>query len=73
MTKPSSKRLLKRRSTWIATMVACLIFIVMAVQVYQIPVPLMLTNLLNMLLGLGIIIGLSAALGWLLAYLRKRP
>ena len=54
-------------------MVACLIFIVMAVQVYQIPVPLMLTNLLNMLLGLGIIIGLSAALGWLLAYLRKRP
>ncbi|MEZ8133827.1 MAG: hypothetical protein QMC64_08950 [Porticoccaceae bacterium] len=72
MNKPSSKSFLKRRSTWIASMLACFAFLLMAVEVYNVPMSLLISNLLSMLVGLGLIVALSAAVGWLLVVLRKR-
>ncbi|MBT3619807.1 MAG: hypothetical protein HN523_05200 [Porticoccaceae bacterium] len=72
MSKSSSKNFLKRRSTWIASMLACFAFLLMAVEVYNVPISLMISNLMSMLIGLGLIVSFSAAIGWLMAVLRKR-
>ena len=53
-------------------MLACFAFLLMAVEVYNVPISLMISNLMSMLIGLGLIVSLSAAIGWLLAVLRKR-
>lgn len=53
-------------------MLACFAFLLMAVEVYNLPISLMISNLMSMLIGLGLIVSLSAAIGWLLAVLRKR-
>jgi|TARA_B110000503_G_C7117583_1_gene401047 hypothetical protein len=53
-------------------MLACFAFLLMAVEVYNVPISLMISNLMSMLIGLGLIVSLSAAVGWLLAVLRKR-
>ena len=44
MTKPTSKNTLKHRSTWVAAMVACFIFLLMAVKVYEVPAATMTTK-----------------------------
>ena len=72
MNKLSAKSFLKRRSTWIASMFACFTFLLLAVEVYNIPVSLLISNLMFMLVGLGLIVTLSAAVGWLMAVMRKR-
>ena len=63
---------IKQRSTWIASMLACFAFLLMAVKVYDVPVSTMTANLMFMLGGLILIIGAAAMLGWIIAYLRKR-
>jgi ABC-type Co2+ transport system permease subunit len=72
LSKSSSKSFLKRRSTWIASMLACFAFLLMAVEVYNVPISLMISNLMSMLIGLGLIVSFSGAIGWLMAVLRKR-
>lgn len=66
------KKEIKQRSTWIASMLACFAFLLMAVKVYDVPVSTMTANLMFMLGGLILIIGTAATLGWIIAYLRKR-
>tara|TARA_B100000787_G_scaffold50539_1_gene36394 strand:- start:228 stop:395 length:168 start_codon:yes stop_codon:yes gene_type:complete len=53
-------------------MFACFTFLLLAVEVYNIPVSLLISNLMFMLVGLGLIVTLSAAVGWLMAVMRKR-
>jgi hypothetical protein len=53
-------------------MVACLIFLLMAVKVYGIPVSEMASNLLLMVIGTGLVMGAAALLGRLIVILRKR-
>lgn len=72
MTKRHAKQSLRQRSAWIASMVACFAFLLMAVKVYQVSVPSLLVNALFMLLGLLVIIALACLLGWLLARHRER-
>ena len=66
------KKEIRQRSTWIASMLGCLAFLLMAVKVYDVPVSTMTANLMSMLGGLMLIIGAAAMLGWMIAYLRKR-
>lgn len=66
------KKEIRQRSTWIASMLGCLAFLLMAVKVYDVPVSTMTANLMFMLGGLMLIIGAAAMLGWMIAYLRKR-
>lgn len=53
-------------------MVACGAFLLMAVKVYDVPLSDMGSNLLAMVLGLGLIMGAAALLGRLIAALRRR-
>jgi|TARA_B100000768_G_scaffold110754_1_gene102681 hypothetical protein len=53
-------------------MLACFAFLLMAVEVYNVPLSSLINNLLSMLIGLGLIVVISAAVGWLLVILRKR-
>ena len=53
-------------------MLACFAFLLMAVAVYNVPLSSLIHDLLSMLIGLGLIVVISAAVGWLLVILRKR-
>lgn len=53
-------------------MVACFLFLLMAVKVYQVPINDMLGNLFTLLLGLLVIIGVAAAVGRLILAVRQR-
>ena len=66
------KKEIRQRSAWIASMLGCLAFLLMAVKVYDVPVSTMTANLMFMLGGLMLIVGAAAMLGWMIAYLRKR-
>jgi len=72
MTKLKTKSLIKQRSTWIASMLACFAFLIMAIKVYQVSISTMATHLLVMLIGLLLIIVVASLLGWLASLLRKR-
>ena len=72
MAKSNDKSAKGQRSTWIASMVACFLFLLMAVKVYQVPINDMLGNLLTMLLGLLVIIGTAAGMARLILALRQR-
>lgn len=53
-------------------MVACFLFLLMAVKVYQVPVNDMLSNLFTLLFVLLAIIGTAAGVGRLILALRQR-
>ena len=72
VTKSYDKSAKRQRSTWIASMIACFLFLLMAVKVYQVPINDMLGNLLTMLLGLLVIIGAAAGMARLILALRQR-
>ena len=72
MAKSTSKNTLKQRSTWVAAMAACFIFLLMAVKVYEVPAATMTTNLIIVILGLAVIMAIAAIIGRLMLLLRKR-
>ena len=72
MAKSTLKNTLKQRSTWVAAMAACFIFLLMAVKVYEVPAATMTTNLLIVILGLAVIMAIAAIIGRLMLLLRKR-
>jgi len=72
LSKNPSKNIFKKRSAWIASMVACSAFLVMAVKLYDLPVSTLTSNLLTILVGLSIILGLAALLGGFLAFIKRR-
>ncbi|MDA0794960.1 MAG: hypothetical protein ACI89A_000289 [Porticoccaceae bacterium] len=53
-------------------MVACFVFLLMAVKVYHVPVATMTANLAIAVLGLAMIIVIAAVVGRLLLFFRKR-
>ena len=53
-------------------MVACFVFLLMAVKVYHVPAATMINNLAIAVLGLVLIIAITAIVGRLLLFLRKR-
>jgi hypothetical protein len=53
-------------------MLACLVFILMAVKVYELSIPGLLADLFTLLLGTLVVMLLSASIGWLLVSLRRR-
>ena len=53
-------------------MLACLVFILMAVKVYELSIPGLLADLFTLLLGTFVVMLLSASIGWLLVSLRRR-
>lgn len=72
MIKRHAKQSLRQRSAWIASMVACCAFLLMAVKVYNVTLPTLLTHGLIILFGLLLIISIASLLGWLLAICRER-
>lgn len=72
MAKSILKNTLKQRSTWVAAMAACFIFLLMAVKVYEVPAATMTTNLIIVILGLAVIMAIAAIIGRLMLLLRKR-
>jgi|TARA_B110000483_G_scaffold104471_1_gene127470 hypothetical protein len=70
--KSTLKNTLKQRSTWVAAMAACFIFLLMAVKVYEVPAATMTTNLIIVILGLAVIMAIAAIIGRLMLLLRKR-
>jgi hypothetical protein len=53
-------------------MVACFLFLLMAVKVYKVPVDEMAGNLFALIFGMVIIIAAAALLGRLIVALRRR-
>jgi len=70
--KSTLKNTLKQRSTWVAAMAACFIFLLMAVKVYEVPAATMTINLIIVILGLAVIMAIAAIIGRLMLLLRKR-
>ena len=66
------KEQIQQRSTWIASMLACFTFLLMAVKVYDVPVAEITSNLLMVVFGLTVIVAAAALLGRLIVMLRQR-
>ena len=62
MTKPKS--LIKMRSTWIISMLACALFLLIMIKNYQLSVETIVQNFIYILAGLIIIFIPTALLGW---------
>mgnify|MGYP001590376668 CR=1 FL=1 len=71
MKKAVTKKAIRQRSAWLASMFGCAAFLLMAVKLYKVSVSSMLGNLVIALLVLGIIVAAAASLVWLKSTLRK--
>ncbi len=71
MKKAATKKAIRQRSAWLASMFGCAAFLLMAVKLYKVSVSSLLENLLIALLVLGIIIAAAASLVWLKSSIRK--
>lgn len=71
MKKAATKKAIRQRSAWLASMFGCAAFLLMAVKLYNVSVSSLLSNLLTALLVLGIIIAAAASLVWLKNSIRK--
>jgi len=69
--KAATKKAIRQRSAWLASMFGCAAFLLMAVKLYKVSVSSMLGNLVIALLVLGIIVAAAASLVWLKSTLRK--
>jgi hypothetical protein len=70
--KANAKKVIRQRSAWLASMFGCAAFLLMAVKLYNVPLSSLASNLVIVLLMLAVIVGAAAALGWVIATLRKR-
>jgi len=70
MTKPKS--LIKMRSTWIISMLACALFLLIMIKNYQLSVETIVQNFIYILAGLIIIFIPTALLGWAVSKIRGR-
>ena len=70
MTKPKS--LIKMRSTWIISMLACALFLLIMIKNYQLSVETIVQNFIYILAGLIIIFIPTAILGWVVSKIRGR-
>lgn len=70
MSKPKS--LIKMRSTWIISMLACALFLLIMIKNYQLSVETIVQNFIYILAGLIIIFIPTALLGWAVSKIRGR-
>ena len=70
MSKPKS--LIKMRSTWIISMLACALFLLIMKKNYQLSVETIVQNFIYILAGLIIIFIPTALLGWVVSKIRGR-
>lgn len=70
MSKPKS--LIKMRSTWIISMLACALFLLIMIKNYQLSVETIVQNFIYILAGLIIIFIPTALLGWVVSKIRGR-
>lgn len=66
-----AKRSLKRRSTWLLSMVACGAFLIMAAQAYQLSSSELLGQLAALLVVLAVVLGVAALSVTLLVLWRR--
>ena len=71
MKKAATKKAIRQRSAWLASMFGCGAFLLMAVKLYNVSVSSLLDNLLTALLVLGMIVVAAASLVWLKSIIRK--
>jgi len=69
--KAATKKAIRQRSAWLASMFGCGAFLLMAVKLYNVSVSSLLDNLLTALLVLGMIVVAAASLVWLKSIIRK--
>ena len=70
MSKPKS--LIKMRSTWIISMLACALFLLIMIKNYALSVDSIMQNLMFITAGLIIIFIPTALLGWTFSKIRGR-
>ena len=70
MSKP--KGIIKMRSTWIISMLACALFLLIMIKNYQLSVETIVQNFIYILAGLIIIFIPTALLGWVVSKIRGR-
>jgi len=70
MRKPKS--LIKMRSTWIISMLACALFLLIMIKNYRLSVDTIMQNFVYILAGLMIIFIPTALLGWVVSKIRGR-
>jgi len=66
------KSLIKMRSTWIISMLACGLFLLIMIKNYALSVDTIMQNLLYIVAGLIIIFIPTALLGWTVSKIRGR-
>ena len=67
-----SKSLIKMRSTWIISMLACALFLLIMIKNYALSVDSIMQNLMFITAGLIIIFIPTALLGWTVSKIRGR-
>ena len=72
MKKAATRKAIKQRSVWVASMFGCAAFLLMAVKIYNVSVDSLLGNLGTALIILAVIITAAAILTRLKFILRKR-
>ena len=71
MKKAATRKAIKQRSVWVASMFGCAAFLLMAVKIYNVSVDSLLGNLGTALIILAVIITAAACLARLKYILRK--
>lgn len=72
MTSKKEKSPIKMRSTWIISMLACAIFLLIMIKSYSVSVETVMQNFLYILAGLIIIFIPTFLLGWAITRIRGR-
>ena len=67
-----TQSLIKMRSTWIISMVACALFLLIMIKNYALSVDIIVQNLIYILAGLIIILIPTLLLGWTVTKFRGR-
>jgi hypothetical protein len=72
MTNKTAKSPIKMRSTWIISMLACVVFLLIMIKNYAVSVDTVMQNFLYILAGLIIIFIPTFLLGWAITRIRGR-
>ena len=72
MTNKTAKSPIKMRSTWIISMLACAVFLLIMIKNYAVSVDTVMQNFLYILAGLIIIFIPTFLLGWAITRIRGR-
>jgi hypothetical protein len=72
MTNKTGKSPIKMRSTWIISMLACAVFLLIMIKNYAVSVETVMQNFLYILAGLIIIFIPTFLLGWAITRIRGR-